>query len=139
MIIASVALAGLQFLVGSWNCTYRAGATSLAYHATYAYDNDGQVLRQVASWKGGGDEELIAYDGKRGSWTAVVLDNQGTATIMRAPGSDPNHIAYRSVYPDANVAVTFDRISETAYSLHATVRTRGNTIGSVDTCVRAAR
>jgi hypothetical protein len=130
-------LAGLHYLVGTWNCTYRAGAVRLAYDATYAYDRDGHTLRQIASWAGGGDEELLAHDVQRG-WTAVVFDDQGTATIMRATGSDPNHIAYRSVYPDASIAVTFDRISATEYTLRGTVRSGGKTITSVDTCLRGA-
>jgi hypothetical protein len=134
---AASPLAGLHYLVGTWNCTYRAGAVRLAYANTYAYDRDGHTLRQVASWAGGGgDEELLAYDAKRGGWSAVVFDDQGTATILRATGSDPNHIAYRSVYPDTSIAVRFDRISETKYTLHATVRSGGKTITSVDTCLR---
>jgi hypothetical protein len=132
-------LAGLHYLVGTWNCTYRAGAMHMAYDATYAYDRDGRALRQIASWTGGSDEELLAFDAARSGWTAVVLDDQGTATIMRANGSDPNHIAYRSVYPDASIAVTFDRVSATEYTLHGTVRSRGKTITSVDTCLRGAR
>ncbi len=130
-------LAGLHFLVGKWNCTYRAGTVRFSYDATYAYDHD--ILRQIASWTGGGDEELLAYDTKRGGWTAVVLDDHGTATVMRATGSDPNHIAYRSVYPDTSIATTFDHISATEYTLHATVRSGGKTITSIDTCMRAAR
>ncbi len=130
-------LAGLHYLVGTWNCTYRAGATSLAYNATYTYDLNGHTLREVDSWAGGGGEELFAYGAQRG-WTAVVFDDQGTATVMRATGSDPNHIAYQSVYPDASIAVTLDRISATKYTLHATVRSGGKTIASVDTCLRGA-
>ena len=132
-------LAGLHYLVGTWNCTYRAGAVRLAYDATYAYDRDDHVLRQIDSWAGGGGEELLAYDARRGGWTEVVLDDQGTATILRGTGSDPNHIAYHSVYPDASIAETFDRISVTEYTLHATVRSGGKTITSVDTCLRSAR
>jgi hypothetical protein len=131
-------LAGLHYLVGTWKCTYRAGTMSFPYDATYAYDRDGHTLRQVASWAGGGDEELLAYDVKRG-WTAVVFDDQGTATILRATGSDPKHIAYHSVYPDASIAVTFDRVSATEYTLHATVRSGGKTTTSADTCLRGAR
>jgi hypothetical protein len=131
-------LAGLHYLVGTWNCTYRAGAVRIAYANTYAYDRDGHILRQTASWAAGGDEEYVAFDAQHGRWTAVVLDDQGTATIMRATGSDPNHIAYRSIYPDAGIAVTFDRITATKYTLHGTVHMGGKTITSVDTCLRAA-
>jgi hypothetical protein len=132
-------LGGLHYLVGKWNCTYRAGAVRFAYDATYAYDLDGHTLRQIATWTGGGDVELLGYDARRGGWTAVVLDDHGTATVMRAKGSDPTHIAYRSVYPDTSIATTFDRISAGEYTMHATVRSGGKTITSVDTCVRAAR
>lgn len=130
-------LAGQHYLVGTWDCTYRAGAVSFAYANTYAYERDGHTLRQIASWAGGGDEELVTYDAQHGRWTAVVLDDQ-TVTIMHATGSDPNHIAFRSVYPDASIAVTFDRVSATKYTLHGTVRSGGKTITNVDTCLRSA-
>jgi hypothetical protein len=58
---------------------------------------------------------------------------------MRATSSDPNHFAYRSIYPDASIAETFDRVSATEYALHATVRSAGKTTTSVDTCVRDGR
>jgi len=131
-------LAGLHFLVGTWNCTYRAGAVRLAYVATYADDLDGRMVRQIDSWKGGGAEELLTHDAQHARWTAVVFDDQGTVTIMRGTGSDPDHISYRSFYPDASIAETFDRISATEYALHATVRLGGKTTTSVDTCLRSA-
>jgi hypothetical protein len=130
---------GMHYLVGTWNCTYHAGTMRMAYGATYSYDLDGRTLREIASFTGGGDEELIAYDAGRRGWTAVVLDDHGNATIMRATGSDPNHIAYRSVYPDKSIAVTFARISAREYTLHGTVRAGSKTITSVDTCLRRAR
>lgn len=133
MILPAIVLA--HYLSGSWDCTYRAGASSLAYVATYGYDGKGGILRQSASWKGGGDEELIAYDAHRG-WTSVVFDGQGTTTIMRASGSDPAHIAFHSIYPDSSITVTFDRVSATEYTLRGTVRSGGKTIANVDTCTR---
>ena len=134
---ATTAPFALHYLVGTWNCTYRAAGAHLAYDATYAYDRNGHTLRETTSWTGGGDEELLAYDAQRRGWTSVVFEDQGSATILHATGSDPNHIAYRSVYPDASIAVTFDRISATEYALHGTVRSGGKTITSVDTCVKA--
>jgi hypothetical protein len=132
-------LAGLHYLVGAWKCTYRAGSARLAYDSTWAYDLDGRTLRETASWPGGGDEELVAYDPQHAGWTAVVLDDHGNATTMRATGHDPDHIVYRSIYPDASIAVTFRRISATEYALHATVRAGGKTTTSVDTCLRGTR
>ena len=131
-------LAGLHYLVGSWKCTYRAGTSIFPYDATYAYDLDGHTLREIATWAGGGDEELLAYDAQDAGWRAVVFDDHGNATVMHATGSDPTHVAYRSVYPDASLAVTLDRVSATKYTLHATVHSGGKTIISVDTCLRGA-
>ena len=132
MMLAPFALS----LAGTWNCTYRAGSMRLPYQATYAYDRISDTLRETAAWKGGGDVELVAYDAQHRRWTAVVLDGSGTATVMRASGSDPKHVAYRSIYPDTSIAVTFDRISASRYLLHGTVRMGGKTISSVDTCTR---
>ncbi len=132
-------LDGLHYLVGTWKCTFVGGGERLVYSNTYAYDSDGQILRQVTSSSAGGDEELVAYDAKHRGWTAVVFDDHGNTTVMRAPGSDSNHIAYKSFYPDTSIATTFDRVSPTKYTLHGTYRTGGKTITNVDTCVRAAR
>lgn len=135
---ATTPLAGLHYLLGTWSCTYSAGATRLAYSTAYAYDHNGRTLRQIATYKGGGDEELLGYDAQHHRWSAVVLDDQGNVTVMQAAGNDPNHIAYHSVYPDASIAVTFDRVSATEYHLHGTVHVGGKTIASVDTCLRSA-
>ncbi len=132
-------IAGLRYLSGAWSCTYRTGTTRFPYAATYAYDRDGHTLRETAAWTGGGDEELVGYDAQKHVWTAVVFEDQGTTTILRGNGSDPNHIAYHSIYPDASIAETIDRVSATTYTIHATVHAAGATIRSFDTCVRVHR
>jgi len=131
-------MAGLHDLVGTWKCTYRAGAARLTYDATWTYDLDGHTLRQVDSWAGGGAEELLASDA-HGGWKAVVFDDHGDTTVMLGTGRDPKHIAYHSVYPDASIAETFDQSSTMKYALHATVRSGATTTVSVDTCLRSAR
>jgi hypothetical protein len=136
---AASPVAALQYLVGAWKCVYRSGTARLDYDATFAYDLDGRTLRETAMWAGGGDEELLGYDAQHRGWTAVVFDDHGTATVMRAAGSDPHHIAYASIYPDSSLTVTLDRVSATQYTLHGKVRAGGKTIASVDTCLRGAR
>jgi hypothetical protein len=132
-------LDAMRELAGTWHCEYRGGGSSLAYTATYTDDRAAQTVNEVATWAGGGDDEVLAADAQHGGVTAVVLDGQGNATVMRAKGHDPHHIAFRSVYPDATIAVTFDRTSATTYTLHGTVHMGGKTIVSVDTCSRGAR
>jgi hypothetical protein len=108
----------------------------MPYAATFAYDRDGHTLRETATFAGGGDEELIGYDAQKRSWGAVVVDDQGSATLMRGAGSDPKHLALHSFYPDASIVETIDRVSATEYTIHATVRSGGKTTASVDTCLR---
>jgi len=131
-------VAALHYLVGTWHCTYRSGATRFAYDATWAYDRDGHTVRETTSWAGGGgDEELLAYDPQHHGWTAVIVEDQGAATILHGSGSDANHIPLRSVYPDAGIAESLARVSATEYAIHATVRAAGKATISADTCLRA--
>jgi hypothetical protein len=126
----------LHYLAGTWHCTYRAPAMSIAYKASYAYDRDGNTLHETTAFAtGGGDQEFIAY-GKRNGWTAVVLEDDGSTTIMRGAGADPAHLAFHSIYPDASIAERVDRVSANEYTIHATMRAAGKTTASVDTCRR---
>jgi hypothetical protein len=134
--IAAAPLADLHYLVGTWNCTYQAGTARMSYTNTYAYDLAGKTLRQFTLSAADSDEELLTYDAQHHKWTAIVLDEHGSATVMHASGADPNHIAYRSDYPDASLSTTFDRVSDTKYTLHGTYRAGGKSITSVDTCIR---
>jgi len=76
-------------------------------------------------------ERVIGQSREKREW------KKANATAMRAAGSDANHIPFHRVYPDDSIATTFDRVSATEYTLHATVRSGGKTIRSVDTCLRA--
>lgn len=88
----AVPLAGPHSFVGTWSCTYRAGAVRTAYAATYAYGRDGHTLRQIASWAGDDDEVSLAYDAQRGARSCA----RPAAIRTR-----------RRVYLDANIAETF--------------------------------
>ena len=132
-------LGELHYLVGTWNCTYRAASryASPTMPPTLTIATATRCGRpppgRVAATRSCSRMTRSAAAGR-----SVVFDDRGTATILRATGSNPNHIAYRSVYPDASIAVTFDRISATEYTLHGTVRSGGKTITSVDTCVASS-
>jgi hypothetical protein len=130
-------VAALHYLVGDWTCTYDMGTTHMTYASTYAYYLGGNWMRQRTKWPGGGgDEETVTYDPKRNLWTAVVLEGEGTTTIFTATGSDPNHLTYHSVYPDASMTEKFDRISVTKYTLHFKQNAGGKIVRSVDLCVK---
>jgi hypothetical protein len=130
-------LSSLHFLVGTWKCTYQAGKTHLYYKATYSYDLGGDWLRENDSWAGGGsDLGMITYEPKTHGWTAVVLEQDRGTTIFRAPGSNPNRVAYRSVYPTTTMTDVFERGSPTRYTLRFTQNAGGKTMKSTDLCVK---
>ena len=134
---ASDPLASLRFLVGTWNCTYHAGAARVTYKATFSYDMSGNWMRERDVWAGGGgDEGLFTYEPKRRSWSVVIVEQDRTTTVMRGTGSNANHVVYHSVYPDPSMTDIFDRVSPTQYTLHFTQTTGGKTVRSTDTCVK---
>jgi hypothetical protein len=129
-------LASLRFLVGTWSCSYQAGKTVAVYKATFAYDMNGNWIRERDAWKGGGaDLGMLTYAAKSG-WTFVVLEPERTTTIFRATGIDANHLVYRSVLPDASMTEVFDRVSPVRYTLHFTQMAGGKATSSVDICVK---
>ncbi|HEY6449934.1 MAG TPA: hypothetical protein VIX60_04575 [Candidatus Cybelea sp.] len=135
---ASDPLSSLRFLVGTWNCTYQAAKAHVTYKATFSYDMNDNWMRERDSWTGGGgDEGLFTYEPKRHSWTEVVVEGERTATVFRGAGSDPNHVVYRSIYPDSTMTDIFDHKSPTRYTLHFTQNAGGKTVESTDTCVKA--
>ncbi len=137
---ASVAdpLASLRSLTGTWNCTYHGAKAQVTYKATFSYDMNDNWMRERDSWAGGGgDEGMFTYEPKRHSWTAVIVEPERTATVFRGAGSNPDHVVYRSIYPDASMTDIFDRKSPTGYTLHFTQNTGGNTVKSIDICVKA--
>jgi hypothetical protein len=132
---ASDPLSSLRFLEGSWKCTYQAGGTPVYYKAVYAYDMSGNWLRETDAWKGGGsDLGMITYEPRRHGWAAVVMEQDRTTVIFRAGGNNPNHVVYRSVYPDATMTDIFDRVSPTRYALHFTQSIGHKTMRSTDVC-----
>ncbi len=127
----------MQYLVGSWSCTYEGGSQRIAYQTKYAFDLGGSWLRQRDSFAGGGsEEETLTFDPKHAVWTAVLIESAGTVTVFRATGSDARHIAYRSVYPDKTITEAFDRLSPTRYMLHFAQSTGKTVVKSIGTCLK---
>jgi hypothetical protein len=130
-------LASLSYLVGSWNCTYNAGAQHIRYTATYAFVMGNNWMRERDAWAGGGsDVGLTTYEPKTNNWTEIVAENERSTTVFRAKGSDVGHRVYQSVFPNALLNLTFDRVSDTKYTLHFHGTYQGKTITSYDTCTK---
>ena len=134
---ASDSLASLQYLVGTWSCTYNAGKVHAKYAAIFAYDLRGNWLRESDSWSGGGsDLGMFTYEPKAHAWTAVVMEPERATVLFRASGSNPNRVVYRSVFPNAGMTDVFQRESPDRYTLHFTQTTGGKTTTSMDVCVK---
>jgi len=134
---AGDSLASLRYLVGTWQCTYDTGKMRATYTATFDYDMSGNWIRERDSWKGGGEDlGMLTYDPKNGVWTSVVLEPDRTTTLFRAGGDNPNHLVYRSIYPNASMTDVFDRVSAASYTLHFTQMAGGKTTKSTDTCLK---
>ena len=130
-------LASLSYLVGSWNCTYNAGTQHFKYTATYDYVMGNNWVRERDAWTGGGsDAGLTTFEPKTNTWTEIVAENERSTTVFRAKGSDAGHRVYQSVYPNALLNLTFDRVSDNKYSLHFHGTYGGKTMTSYDTCAK---
>ncbi len=130
-------LASLRFLVGTWHCTYQSDKTHVEYKATFSYEMGGNWLRESDSWtRGGSDLGMFTYEPKRHGWTALVLENERAAVVFHGGGSNPVHVVYRSIYPDASMTDIFDRTSPVRYTLHFTQTSGSKVVKSADTCVK---
>lgn len=128
-------LPSLRYFVGSWECTYRSGATSMTYKAAYAFDAGGKWLVERDTSSGFTDEGRFTYDPKRQRWIVVITGSDRSATVFEGTG-EARHVAYHTVYPNAYARETFDRISPEKYTLHFTETTNGQTTKSMDVCVK---
>ena len=130
-------LASLSYLVGSWICTYNAGAQHIKYTATYAYVMGNNWMRERDAWAAGGsDVGLTTYEPKAHTWTEIVAENERSTTVFRANGSDAAHRVYQSVYPNPLLTLVFDRVSGTEYTLHFRGTYEGRMMTSYDTCTK---
>ncbi|MBV8171501.1 MAG: hypothetical protein JO219_06195 [Candidatus Eremiobacteraeota bacterium] len=133
-------MASLSYLVGSWTCTYSGGGQHIRYTATYDYVMGDDWVRERDTWTGGGgDVGLTTYEPKTDAWTEIVAGPGRSTTVFRAKGSDGAHRVYQSVYPNALLNVTFDRVSDTMYTLHFHGTYGGKSMTSHDTCAKQSK
>jgi hypothetical protein len=134
---ASDPLTSLQYLVGTWNCSFALGGRQITYKATFAYDLGNNWLREDDAWVGGGtDLAMFTYDPKTASWVITIAEQERNAVVFRGAGADPDHVVYHSVYPDASLTNVFDRVSPTSYTVRFSQTAGGKTTTSVNTCVK---
>ena len=128
-------LPSLRYLVGSWDCTYRSGATGTTYKAVYAYDAGGNWLVEHDTGSGYSGDGRFTFDPKRQRWIVVFTGSDRSATVFEGTG-EARHVAYRTVYPNAYASETIDRISPEKYTVHFTETTNGQTTKSTDVCIK---
>jgi hypothetical protein len=129
-------LQAYAFMIGSWTCSYTSGTQTSSYAATMSWAPGANWIRERDTWPGGGDEALYTYNPNKRQWTSVVVDSGRGTTLFVANNTGGTHIAYRSVYPDASMTDTIDRISPTKYTVHFMQTVGGKTIRSADVCTK---
>jgi hypothetical protein len=125
------------FMIGSWTCSYTLAKQTASYNATMSWALGGSWIRERDTWAGGGgDEGFFTYDPGKRRWTSVVIESDRHPTLFVAGDTGSAHVAYRSVFPDASMIDTIDRISPTKYTVHFTQTVGGKTTHSVDVCTK---
>lgn len=140
-VVASAAqpVDSLNFLIGSWNCSFQMGAQRASYHAVYARAMGGAGILQTDSWRGGGgDAGLYTYDGTARQWNATFVEPSGQTTVFLSKDKGPQRIAYRSVYPDTTAREVFERVSPAKYLINFTQTKNGKVTVSNDVCSKTA-
>jgi hypothetical protein len=129
-------LGDLQFLIGTWRCSYASGSQHGVYTASYAPALNGSGLLQTDSWNGGGgDAAIYSYQAATRRVNVTVVEENGETTVFLGTPAG-GRIAYRSVYPDSTAKETFERVTGSEYTLGFTQTQHGKTIASKDVCVR---
>jgi hypothetical protein len=133
-------IGSLNYLVGSWTCTYEVKGTPTAtYAAKYDYALGNAWLRETDSWKGGGgDFGFFTYDPKTREWTSTVVDSGRGTTVFRAHDDGTDRKAWHSVYPDTSMTLTQNKVSATEYTLSFAQTMNGKTNVSFDRCKKTS-
>lgn len=127
----------LSYLVGDWTCTVHSGGKSETYHARFSYTAGNTWMQETDTWTNGGDQLVFTYIPGKRVWRAVVSEYNGNVTVFEAPDTGLSHVAYRSVYPDATMQDTFDRVSTTRFTMHFRQQTAHGINTGNDNCVKA--
>ena len=126
----------LGWMPGTWTCSAAIGGRHEVYTAVFSYAMNGAWIRERDTWAAGGDELLLTYVAAKHVWRAVVTESNGSVTVFEAPDTGLAHIAYRSIYPNASMRDTFDRVSFKEYRMHFEQRTGGKLVRGSDVCTK---
>ncbi|HET7813484.1 MAG TPA: hypothetical protein VFL13_03850 [Candidatus Baltobacteraceae bacterium] len=131
-------IALMNYLPGTWTCSTTFGGGALTYQARYAYDQNQTWLTAIDTSKMGTDRLMISYDKAKHRFRALVADSGGGITVFEAPDTGLAHIVYKSVFPDATMQETFDRISDMHYTTHFRQHTDKGLVTVTDDCRKKA-
>lgn len=127
----------LQYLVGTWTCTFVSGSMHQTYAATFAYDMGGNWMSERDAWTGGGgDLGVLTYEPQKRIWTFVVLESERTTTIFQAKDTGDERKVWHSVFPDTSMTETIDKLSPAKYTINFVGTFNGKAMKSTDTCLK---
>jgi len=129
-------LQALSYLVGSWHCTYRVGATVQSYGAVFAFTQGGNWLHETDTWSGGGDEGYYTFDPTHHLWTVDVLDSGRGTTVLHGPDLGASKLDLRSVLPNGGLHTVTVKVDATHFTVAATQTTASGSTTSNDRCTK---
>lgn len=129
-------MAMLSWMPGDWTCTAAMMGKTQTYKAHFAYGQGGRWMTEDDTWAGGGDRVQFTYVRSKQVWRAVVTESDGNVTVFVAPDTGLAHIAYASVYPDASMRDTLDRVTTRKYTMQFVQKTPKATITGHDVCIK---
>ena len=126
----------MNFMIGTWTCSTDFNGQKQTYKARFDYVLGNSWLRETDTWSGGGDMGMLAYVPQSRKWREVITEPDGSITVFQAPDAGVAHIAYRSVYPDASMSDTYDRVSMRQFTIHFIQSANAKTTRTSDVCTK---
>jgi hypothetical protein len=129
----------LDYIIGTWNCTWTAGTDSGAVISTFTSVMNGAWLQETEAVQMGSGEPQVTtmhftgYDPRERTWMHLGPNADGTYEVARS--ADLN--VWHNVLPVAGGDAAFQRISDREFSLSEPFQSNGQTLTYLETCKKA--
>lgn len=128
----------LNYLIGTWNCSWSAGSQSGTNTQTWTTALNGTWLlatEAVPTAKGPVVISLhyTSYDPKTKKWSHVGPNLGGGYDVAESPDA----VEWQTVLPDTSEKLTMTHVSDTQYKQHASAQMGGQAVTFLQTCTKA--
>ncbi len=130
----------LQYLVGAWDCTWKAGDASGAVHLSFESVMNGAWLRETESGKSRSGEDVVrsmhytGYDPVQKKWMHLGPNGDGTFAVAQSADA----ARWQTMLPTADESLTFEKVSSTAFTETSIFQSDGKTVTFLQSCRKTA-